>query len=107
MVITTALVLSISQTPLTYIGVAAMCGYMKRSKSLTKLVQYVRAAQKYPANFAPPGFTFSLTAFAAAIGVSRQMLRMWTLGAVSPDRNHRQKLEEITLGQITAAGWDG
>jgi hypothetical protein len=106
MVITTALVLSISQTPLTYIGVAAMCGYMKRSKSLTKLAAYVRAAQRYPANFAPPGFTFSLTAFALAIGVSRQMLRMWMLGAVTPDRNHRRKLEEITNGSITSSGWD-
>lgn len=72
-----------------------MCAIMARpKKGRDLLLAYIRAQRKPGA--APPGFVFSLTAFAKAIGVSRQVLRLWMLGAVKPDAAHRRQLFEAS-----------
>lgn len=64
------------------------------------------SAQKKP-GAAPPGWKFSLTAFAKAVGVSRQMMRHWmTPGGDKPNPEHREKLSAATDSAIRPAHWD-
>ena len=68
------------------------------------LLDYVRDQRK--PNVAPPGFVFVLSAFARALGCSRQQLRWWTIGATKPSAEHRARLASVTAGRVPASSWD-
>jgi hypothetical protein len=53
----------------------------------------------------PSGWKFSLAAFAIAVGVSRQMVRQWLIGASKPDGPHRRAIELATRGAVPARCW--
>lgn len=68
------------------------------------LSEYLLSQRKPGAG--PPGFVFSISAWASSLGVSRQQIRMWRLGAVKPSPEHRAALEQVSGGQIPRSSWD-
>lgn len=52
------------------------------------------------------GWVWSMTAFAAQVGVSRQMVRHWVQGIAKPNQEHRALLQRATGGQVQVRFWD-
>lgn len=77
---------------------------IRRPPGADLLLDFLRDQRK--PNAGPPGFRFSLTEFARHLGASRQQIRMWHMGAVRPNQEHREHLCEISGGRIPVTSWD-
>lgn len=81
---------------------------MKKSKrkisGREKFTKWIREQQRDER--VPPGWKFSISAFAGFIGVSRQMVRFWMIGKAKPDADHRDLIAGATNGEISATVWD-